>query len=80
MSIPKRKKTEILKENRYTVSWQTIIRATSESQAKAKALRSLKRQGIASLVVCQIEDIKDKEDTDSHCKHGKLWSAYCDYC
>ena len=67
-----------MSENKvYSVSWHIAVAARSEKEALSKAKRKLRNP--TGLLVEQVE-LPKQPNPVTHCRHGMLWSAYCDYC
>ena len=66
-----------MSEKVYSITWHTTVTATS----KVDAINKAKRQ-MLSPTRLMVEEVKlpKQHDPKTHCRHGLLWSAYCDRC
>lgn len=61
----------------FMVTWHEAVWAKSEKEARAKAVRKFKKE---RCMVTKSRGLPEEPDPATHCRHGKLWSTYCDYC
>jgi len=64
-------------ERVYGVTWHAAIKAKTRAEAIMKAKRLMQ-----SPAYLHVEEVKlpKQHDPKTHCRHGKLWAAFCDYC
>jgi hypothetical protein len=71
------KRVEAPEQHLFTVTWHECVWARTEAEARAKATRKFKKDR------CQVTKARrmaQPPNEETHCRHGREWGSYCDYC